>query len=105
MGGQQSIRTYWRNFFEKTDGLIWVIDSSDKQRLKMCRKELNELLKQEKLVGANLLVFYNKSDLKGSMSLGEVKDFLGLDSIKVRFLFVYWFWIWVCGYERGLGFG
>lgn len=29
VGGQASIRTYWRNFFEKTDGIIWVVDSSD----------------------------------------------------------------------------
>ena len=49
----------------------------------MCRNELNQLLKQEKLVGATLLIFYNKSDLKGSMTLNEVKDFLGLDNIKV----------------------
>ena len=33
IGGQVSIRTYWRNFFESTDGLIWVVDSSDKNRL------------------------------------------------------------------------
>lgn len=29
MGGQRKIRPYWRNYFEKTDVLIYVIDSSD----------------------------------------------------------------------------
>lgn len=24
VGGQKSLRSYWRNYFEKTDGLIWV---------------------------------------------------------------------------------
>ena len=54
----------------------------------MCKNELNDLLKQEKLVGATLLIFYNKSDLKGSMSLNEVKNFLGLDNIKVNDYFI-----------------
>ncbi len=84
VGGQISIRTYWRNFFEKTDGLIWVIDSSDKYRLEICKKELHELLKQERLLGSTLLIFYNKSDIKGSMSLKEIKDFLDLDKIRSR---------------------
>ena len=33
VGGQKSLRSYWRNYFESTDGLIWVVDSADKRRL------------------------------------------------------------------------
>jgi GTPase SAR1 family protein len=47
VGGQKSLRSYWRNYFEENDGLIWVIDSADKRRLEDCKKELNELLKEE----------------------------------------------------------
>lgn len=47
MGGQTTIRSYWRNYFEKTDGLIWVVDSGDKMRLLECKKELHALLLQE----------------------------------------------------------
>lgn len=35
VGGQKSLRSYWRNYFESTDGLIWVVDSADKRRLGM----------------------------------------------------------------------
>lgn len=84
VGGQVSIRTYWRNFFEQTDGLIWVIDSSDKSRLEICKNELHELLKQEKLIGSTLLIFYNKSDIEGSMSLEDITEFLELKRIKSR---------------------
>ena len=45
VGGQTTIRSYWRNYFEQTDGLIWVVDSSDKLRLQDCKKELHALLK------------------------------------------------------------
>jgi ADP-ribosylation factor-like protein 2 len=50
IGGQTTIRSYWRNYFEQTDGVIWVVDSSDKLRLNDCKEELHNLLKQEVLI-------------------------------------------------------
>lgn len=47
VGGQKTIRSYWRNYFEQTDGLIWVVDSSDLRRLDDCKMELDNLLKEE----------------------------------------------------------
>ena len=47
VGGQKSIRTYWRNYFEQTDGIIWVVDSVDRFRLEECRSQLREILSQE----------------------------------------------------------
>ncbi|XP_049785434.1 ADP-ribosylation factor-like protein 2 isoform X2 [Schistocerca cancellata] len=49
VGGQKSLRSYWRNYFETTDGLIWVVDSADKRRLEDCCKELHTLLEEEVL--------------------------------------------------------
>lgn len=47
MGGQKSLRSYWRNYFESTDGLIWVVDSADCQRMQDCQRELQSLLVEE----------------------------------------------------------
>ncbi len=47
VGGQKSLRSYWRNYFESTDGLIWVVDSADRRRLADCKEELQRLLVQE----------------------------------------------------------
>ncbi len=47
VGGQKTIRTYWRNYFEQTDGVIWVVDSADRWRLEECATQLRELLSQE----------------------------------------------------------
>lgn len=47
VGGQKSLRSYWRNYFESTDGLVWVVDSADRLRLEDCRKELGALLLEE----------------------------------------------------------
>ena len=46
VGGQTSLRSYWRNYFEQTDGLIWVVDSADRARLLDCKAELQVLLQQ-----------------------------------------------------------
>jgi ADP-ribosylation factor-like protein 2 len=67
IGGQSTIRAYWRNYFEKTDGIIWVVDSGDRRRLALVKEELDAVLQQERLEGATLLVLANKSDLEGSM--------------------------------------
>ena len=47
VGGQTSLRTYWKNYFEKTDTLIWVVDATDRERLDDCRRELAALLVEE----------------------------------------------------------
>jgi len=63
---------------------VWVVDSSDKLRLEDTKKELHSLLKQEKLMGATLLIFCNKQDIPGSLTADEIKDFLELDQIDTR---------------------
>ena len=84
MGGQRTIRSYWRNYFEQTDGVVWVVDSSDKLRLEDTKAELHALLKQEKLMGATLLVFCNKQDIPGSLTPEQIRDFLELETVNTR---------------------
>ena len=47
VGGQRSLRSYWRNYFESTDGLVWVVDSADRRRMEDCKVELQALLVEE----------------------------------------------------------
>ncbi|KIW04979.1 uncharacterized protein PV09_04141 [Verruconis gallopava] len=84
VGGQKSLRTYWKNYFEKTDTLIWVVDSTDASRLTDCRDELKKLLVEERLMGASLLVFKNKSDVPGCLGEEEIRKALELDQIKTH---------------------
>eukprot|EP01087_Luapelamoeba_hula_P007576 TRINITY_DN184_c5_g1_i1.p1 TRINITY_DN184_c5_g1~~TRINITY_DN184_c5_g1_i1.p1 ORF type:complete len:185 (-),score=23.86 TRINITY_DN184_c5_g1_i1:91-645(-) len=84
IGGQKSLRSYWRNYFEQTDGIIWVVDSADKQRLEDCRDELHKLLQEEKLAGASLLIYANKQDLDGALGVSQLTTLLGLEQITTR---------------------
>ncbi|XP_051177124.1 ADP-ribosylation factor-like protein 2 [Lolium perenne] len=79
VGGQKTIRSYWRNYFEQTDGLVWVVDSSDVRRLDDCRAELHNLLKEERLAGSSLLVFANKQDIQGALKPDEIAKVLNLE--------------------------
>ncbi|KAM7542652.1 hypothetical protein Aperf_G00000016061 [Anoplocephala perfoliata] len=89
VGGQHSLRSYWRNYFETTDALIWVVDSSDRLRLDDCREELSKLLVEERLVGATLLVLANKQDLQGALKPAEIADALNLREITTHHWCIY----------------
>ena len=84
IGGQKSLRPYWKNYFEKTDAIIWVVDSSDTARLCDCKDELEKLLKEERLHGATILIFANKQDLPGALSVQQIKKHLELDQVSTH---------------------
>jgi ADP-ribosylation factor-like protein 2 len=84
VGGQSTIRAYWRNYFEATDGVVWVVDSSDRERIALCKKELDTILQQERLASASLLVFANKQDIPGGLTGAEIRDQLDLNRIQRR---------------------
>ncbi|KAL6184197.1 hypothetical protein ACLB2K_045601 [Fragaria x ananassa] len=81
VGGQKTLRSYWRNYFEQTDGLVWAVDSSDLRRLDDCKMELHNLLKEERLSGSSLLILANKQDIKGALTLEEISKVLNLEAI------------------------
>lgn len=94
MGGQQSLRPFWRNYFEKTDTLVWVIDGSALDLLPDCRRELDAVLNEDRLKGAGLLILINKMDTlvqeqdgassadQQSQLVKDVETALGLEHIR-----------------------
>eukprot|EP00250_Pteridium_aquilinum_P004149 c14379_g1_i1 orf=169-726(+) len=81
VGGQKTLRSYWRNYYEQTDGLVWVVDSSDLRRLDDCKSELHNLLKEERLSGASLLVLANKQDIRGALKPADIAKVLNLEAM------------------------
>ncbi|KAG5362618.1 ADP-ribosylation factor-like protein 1 [Yarrowia sp. B02] len=84
LGGQTSIRPYWRCYYANTAAIIFVVDSTDKQRIDMCKEELHSMLEEDELQNAVLLVFANKQDQEGAMTAAEVSTALDLVSLKDR---------------------
>ena len=84
IGGQKTIRPYWRNYYENTEALIYVVDAADRKRIDEAGFELDEILSEEKLATVPLLVFANKSDLLQAKSADEIAEALSLFNIKDR---------------------
>jgi ADP-ribosylation factor protein 1 len=88
VGGQDKLRPLWRHYFQNTNGVIFVVDSNDKERAAQARDELQKMLSEDELRDAVLLVFANKQDLPNAMSTAEVTDKLGLHSLRQRTWFI-----------------
>ncbi|CAL8316339.1 unnamed protein product [Boreogadus saida] len=84
VGGQDKIRPLWRHYFQNTQGLIFVVDSNDKERATEAHEELMRMLSEDELRDAVLLVFANKQDLPNAMTSAELTDKLGLHSLRHR---------------------
>merc|ERR1712159_663507 len=84
VGGQDKIRKLWRFYYQNTQGLIFVIDSNDRDRIEDAREELMMMLNEEEMRDAVLLVFANKQDLPNAMPAAEVAEKLGLNSLRNR---------------------
>ncbi|XP_015751849.1 PREDICTED: ADP-ribosylation factor-like protein 5B [Acropora digitifera] len=82
IGGQESLRSAWNTYYTNTEFLIVVVDSTDRERLAVTKAELYNMLNHEDLKQAGVLIFANKQDIKGSMSVAEISEQLNLTSIK-----------------------
>jgi len=84
VGGQDKIRPLWRHYYQGTNGLIYVVDSNDRDRGEDAREELTKMLNEDEMRDAVLLVFANKQDLPNAMTAAEVTEKLGLHNLRHR---------------------
>ncbi|XP_074552752.1 ARF GTPase 2a [Halichoeres trimaculatus] len=88
VGGQDKIRPLWRHYFQNTQGLIFVVDSNDRERVSEAKDELLRMLSEDELRESVLLVFANKQDLPNAMTAAELTDKLQLQGLSRRNWFI-----------------
>merc|ERR1712003_10278 len=81
VGGQDKIRPLWRHYYQQTQGLIFVVDSNDRDRIHETKDELHKMINDEELKDAVVLVFANKQDLPNAMNAAEITEKLGLHAL------------------------
>ncbi|CAN1341722.1 ADP-ribosylation factor 1, partial [Linum perenne] len=64
--------------------VIYVVDSSDTDRIGIAKEEFHAILEEEELRGAIVLIFANKQDLPGALDAAAVTEALELHKIKNR---------------------
>jgi len=98
VGGQDKIRPLWRHYYQNTQGLIFVTDSNDVDRMTDAREELHKMVNEAELREAVILVFANKQDLPKALGASEVSKKLALDSLRGRT-----WWVQACCATTGDG--
>lgn len=63
VGGQDKIRPLWRHYYTGTQGLIFVVDCADRDRIDEARQELHRIINDREMRDAIILIFANKQDL------------------------------------------
>lgn len=80
VGGQAKIRPLWKHYYQGLDGLIYVVDSNDRERIETAKEELQVVLSDDLLNGVPLLVFANKQDMSNALSCKDIVKELNLYS-------------------------
>ncbi|NXY86461.1 ARL14 protein, partial [Alcedo cyanopectus] len=72
VGGQRKMRQFWCNFLDNAEGLLYVVDSSDRRRLEESKREFALVLKSEFLRNTPVVLLANKQDLPGALNAEEI---------------------------------
>lgn len=81
LGGQDRLRALWPHYFGQTDGVVFVIDSSDIDRIPLVKTELHTLMSHKELIDKPFLILANKQDLPRARSKAELIQELNLTAV------------------------
>ena len=60
LSGQQKMRNTWRYYYETVNGIIFVVDSSNRQQMADARETLHQVMQETVDLGVPILIFANK---------------------------------------------
>lgn len=81
LGGGKRIRGIWKNYYAESYGIIFVVDSSDPERLEEAKETVTEVLRHPKVAGKPVLVLANKQDKEGALGEAEIIEYLSLEKL------------------------
>lgn len=81
VGGQEKLRPLWKSYTRRTDGLVFVVDAAETERMEEAKVELHRIARLAENQGVPMLVLANKQDLEGAMSATEVEKVMALHEL------------------------
>ncbi|KAM3863474.1 ADP-ribosylation factor-like protein 4D [Diretmus argenteus] len=81
VGGQEKLRPLWKSYTRRTDGLVFVVDAAETERMEESKVELHRITRSAENQGVPVLVLANKQDLEGAMSALEVEKVLSIHEL------------------------
>ncbi|XP_031561378.1 ADP-ribosylation factor 6-like [Actinia tenebrosa] len=84
VGGQDKIRPLWRHYYTGTQGLIFVVDSADHDRIDEAKDELHKIINDREMKDCIILVFANKMDLPDALKPNQIEERFNLSKYRDR---------------------
>lgn len=81
LGGGKRIRGIWKNYYAESYGVIFVVDSSDEERMEETKETMSEVLRHPRISGKPILVLANKQDKEGALGEADVIECLSLEKL------------------------
>uniref|UniRef100_A0A3P9M9S8 ADP-ribosylation factor-like 13b n=1 Tax=Oryzias latipes TaxID=8090 RepID=A0A3P9M9S8_ORYLA len=81
LGGGKRIRSIWKNYYSESHGVVFVVDSSDVQRIQETREAMAEVLQHPRIAGKPVLVLANKQDQEGALAEADIIENLSLEKL------------------------
>lgn len=81
LGGGKRIRDIWKNYYSESHGVVFVVDSSDVQRIQETRETMAQVLQHPRIAGKPVLVLANKQDLEGALAEADIIENLSLEKL------------------------
>ncbi|CAF3360460.1 unnamed protein product [Rotaria socialis] len=84
VGGQEKIRRLWQHYYQGADGLIFVVDSNDHERMDEAREELHGILSSYDMSRIPIVIIANKQDLPNAMKPADIIQKLGVNELRAK---------------------
>lgn len=83
VGGQEKLRPLWKSYTRRTDGMVFVVDSTEVERMEEARVELHKITRTSENQGVPVLILANKQDLDSALSVSEVEKLLSVHELSM----------------------
>ncbi|KAM9949878.1 hypothetical protein ACTFIT_011103 [Dictyostelium discoideum] len=61
-----------KHYYHGSNAIIFVVDSTDRERISQVKEEIDNLLTQDEIKGIQILIFANKQDMDNAMNTAEM---------------------------------